>query len=494
MPEQIKKAQTPMVLLPYQQRWIADVSQVKVIEKSRRIGLSWCEAADDVLLAATESGMDVWYIGYNKDMALEFIEDCADWCRIYNMAAAEVEEVVLKDEDRDILSFRIRFASGHKITALSSRPSNLRGKQGKVVIDEAAFHDDFPGLLKAAIALLMWGGRVVIISTHNGEDNAYNEVISDIRAGRKPYSLHRVTLDDALNEGLYKRICLRLGKTWTQKAQDSWRQELIDFYGEDADEELFCIPSQGTGTYLTRAMIESCMNADIPIFRWSPPAPDFVDWPDEMRHREMADWCKAELDPVLSKLPNRLSWFGEDFGRDVDLTVIWPVQDSPGLRLSTPFMIELSNCPFTQQEQVLFYMADRLPMFSGGALDKRGNGAFLAERARQRYGKEIIEEVAASNTWYIENMPPFKAYIEDKTISLPRDREILDDLRAIKKIKGVPKIPDVRTERAGGGKRHGDAAIAGCLAVFAARTIEAHREFAIESTMPMQSAGMFRGY
>lgn len=483
-----------MVLLPYQQRWIADVSQVKVIEKSRRIGLSWCEAADDSLLAASQSGMDVWYIGYNKDMALEFIEDCADWCRFYNMVASNVDEVVLKDEDKDILAFRIRFASGFKITALSSRPSNLRGKQGKVVIDEAAFHDDFAGLLKAAIALLMWGGRVVIISTHNGEGNPYNEVISDVRSGRRPYSLHRVTLDDALHEGLYQRICLRRGKSWTKEDQDAWRAQLVDFYGEDADEELFCIPSQGTGTYLTRAMIESCMDSDIPIFRWSPPSSDFVDWPDEMRHREMADWCKAELEPVLSKLPKRKSWFGEDFGRDADLTVIWPAQDAPGMKLSTPFVIELFDCPFTQQEQVLFYMADRLPMFSGGALDKGGNGAFLAERARQRYGTEIIDQISFSGTWYIENMPPYKAAFEDKTISIPRDREILDDHRAIKKIKGVPKIPDARTDRAGGGKRHGDSAIAGCLAVFASRNIDAYGEFAIESTMPMQSAGMFRGY
>ena len=30
---------TPMVLLPYQQRWIADTNPVKVCEKSRRIGL-----------------------------------------------------------------------------------------------------------------------------------------------------------------------------------------------------------------------------------------------------------------------------------------------------------------------------------------------------------------------------------------------------------------------------------------------------------------------
>ena len=154
------------ILLPYQRRWLADQSQVKVSEKSRRIGITWTEAADRALGAATggRAGIDGWYIGYNKDMALEFVEAAARWARRFNRAAEAVEEIVLADERADILAYRIRFASGHKIVALSSRPSNLRGKDGCAVIDEAAFHEDLPGLLKAALAFTMWGGLVRIIS------------------------------------------------------------------------------------------------------------------------------------------------------------------------------------------------------------------------------------------------------------------------------------------------------------------------------------------
>ncbi|WP_237172075.1 hypothetical protein [Pandoraea norimbergensis] len=61
--------------------------------------------------------------------------------------------------------------------ALTSRPSNLRGRQGTIVIDEAAFHDQLSELLKAALAMLIWGGRVRVISTHNGTDNAFNELV-----------------------------------------------------------------------------------------------------------------------------------------------------------------------------------------------------------------------------------------------------------------------------------------------------------------------------
>ena len=247
---------TPFVLLPYQRRWMGDPAPVKVIEKSRRVGLSWSEAADNALYAASASGDDVWYIGYNKDMAEEFIDDCAFWAKQYNLAAGAVEEEVFKDEDKDILTFKIRFTSGHKITALSSRPSNLRGKQGRVVIDEAAFHDNLKQLLKAAMALLMWGGQVRVISTHDGEDNPFNELIKDVRAGRKKYSVHRVTFDEAVDEGLYRRICLKLDTPWSQEAEEVWVQDMRDAYGDDADEELDCVPSKGSGTYLARALIE----------------------------------------------------------------------------------------------------------------------------------------------------------------------------------------------------------------------------------------------
>src|SRR5258708_8115227 len=92
------------ILLPYQRRWLADQSQVKVSEKSRRIGITWTEAADRALGAATSgrAGMDGWYIGYNKDMALEFIEAAARWARRAKRRAGKIEEIVLDDERSSI--------------------------------------------------------------------------------------------------------------------------------------------------------------------------------------------------------------------------------------------------------------------------------------------------------------------------------------------------------------------------------------------------------
>jgi phage FluMu gp28-like protein len=449
------------ILLPYQRRWLADKSQVKVCEKSRRIGLTWAQAADDVLLAASASGMDVLYISFNQDMTREYIDACGEWAKRFDAGVRGLGEEVLRDGDeREIKAFRIDFAAGNKILALSSRHSNLRGKQGRVVIDEAAFVDDLGEILKAALALLMWGGQVVVISTHNGADNAFNEMVQDVIAGRLPYSRHRITLDDALADGLYRRICRVTKKEWTPEAEAAWREGLIKTYGDGADEELFCIPNRSTGAYLTTAMIESCMQDAIPVFTWTAPADDFVDWPAPVAATYTKGWLAETVLPLLADLPKeRAHFIGGDFGRSGDLTVFWPLGEQQNLSLVTPFTVELRNCPYRTQQQILFALADNLPRFSGLALDARGNGSALAEFARQEYGPEQVEEVMITEAWYRETMPRLKAGLEDRTLILPKNADILSDLRSLRVVKGVARVPEARGRDATG-KRHGDAAVA----------------------------------
>lgn len=474
-------ASPPAVLLPYQQSWIADDSPLKVYEKSRRIGISWAEGSDDALIAASEGiagGQNVYYIGYNQDMAIEFIEACAMWCRAFNYAASEIEEGLWDDgdDDKHIKTYTIKLPqAAHRIVALSSRPANLRGKQGIVIIDEAAFHDQLDELLKAAIALLIWGGKVRIISTHNGEDNPFNELIQEIRAGKRKGKVHRTTFREAVQQGLYRRVCLRLGKVWTQADEDAWVTEVYDFYGEDAAEELDVIPATGGGRYLTRALVESVSNENIPIIRLSLDDA-FTLQPEHIRVAEIDSWCEQHLKPHLDSLnPNYKSHFGEDFARSGDATCIWPVQEQPDLFLKTPFLCELRNVPFEQQKQVLFYIVRGLPRFRSGAMDARGNGQYLAEVAQQEFGAERIAQVMLTQEWYRMNMPRFKASFEDRTSDVPKHADVMADMLAVKMDKGIAKVPDdARVKGADGKYRHGDSAIAKALMHYAVSEVEGY--------------------
>lgn len=255
------------LLLGYQRRVVDELFagvSLLAIDKSRRIGLTWGVAAFAVLKASSAldaGGQNVWYMGYDKDMTLEFIEVCAMWARAFNLVAGDIEEEDVLDDSngKPIKSFSIRLASGFRITGLASVPRSLRGKQGIVIIDEAAFHSDVNEVIKSAMALLIWGGQVVVISTHDGVGNAFNLLLADIDSGKRKGKRVTITFRDAIEDGLYERVAL-VAKTKGAAiaAKEEWIADIYGFYGDDAEEELDCIPKVGSGALISLEDIVAC--------------------------------------------------------------------------------------------------------------------------------------------------------------------------------------------------------------------------------------------
>lgn len=486
----LEKLERRKALLPYQQKTIGLLESVSLcpvlfIEKSRRIGLTWGFASYAVLRAARSraaGGMDVMYISYSQEMTREFIDACAMWARSFNEAAAEMEEFVFDDSDEDgeraIQAFRIKFASGFEIIGLSSAPRSLRGKQGVVMIDEAAFVDNLKELLKAALAFLMWGGQVVVCSTHNGVDNHFNEQIQDILAGRKPYAHLHIDFDEALRDGLYQRICLVTGREWTPEAEAEWRESIIKFYGDGADEELFCIPTQGSGTWLAAPLIEARMTLlpeEAPIIRIDLPL-NFLHLSRLERAVLMAPHIAA-IAMALKRLDkNRRHAFGFDFARVADLSVAHLLSIDALLRRRSALTVEMRNVPGDEQKLITRMILKGAPMIVGAAFDATGMGWTVAEDMGRIFGFHdadhpggMIHAIKFSQDWYRVNMPPLKAAFEDEgMLALVKDDEHVADLRLVKIIRGIPMVPDARTGETNK-KRHGDFAIGLALAHYASR-------------------------
>jgi len=505
MTKNLLPADVPAVLLPYQIKWQQDKSPVRVCEKGRRIGWSWGVASEAVLEAAEENGMDQFYVGYNLPMAAEFIGDCAFFARAFSIAASEIdvslEHAIIENERRDIVKFSIKLASGQKIEALSSNPHNFRGRQGHARIDEAAFHNDLGELLKAALAFLIWGGRVDVISTHNGDSNPFNQLIREIQAHKIDYSLHRVTFDDALTEGFFNRICLIKGDEWSAEKQEAFRDDIISKYGDGADEELFCIPRAGSGTYLPRVLIERCQVDGIPQLYLARPD-EFV--LDNNRLHETQQWITDNLTPIIDNLDNsRRHVYGQDFGRSGDLSVIWVLQRESVSKWSVAFTVEMRNLPFDVQALIRDAVLDGLPHFHHAKFDARGNGQSHAEAAMQKYGPQRVDCVMATPAWYSVAFPKYKAAYEDGSIAVPRNEDVITDHRRVVLEKGRPKMDDGRDKGSDGLARHGDSAIAGLNAWMATieegepaagETVDANNDdvFAPESARGRRRVGMFR--
>lgn len=478
------------VLLPYQIKWLNDKSSLRLWEKSRRIGASFTLSLEAVLNGMTADGKNTYYLSYNKDMTRQFIKDSAYWCSRLQVTAELYEEVIVTEERKDITVFRIKLASGKEIAALPSVEYALRSKQGDVILDEAAFVEDFEGIKKAALALLIWGGSFSILSTHNGDDNPFNLFIKKIKRGEeKDWSLHHTTFDKAVKEGLYKKICESQKIEWSEENEKSFVERVYSIYKDNADEELRCIPVRSGTRYFPRLLLDTCLDETIPIARKAFDD-NFLNERKHKKEREVLKFFKNEIWDTIGMIEGA-AFFGFDFGRSGDLSVIWLLEKC-GEELLTRIIIELRNWPFDEQYQLLALILDNLKSLKGGKCDARGNGQMLAERLELDY-PGIVEQVMISNAWYARMMPLLKSSLEEKNFTVPSDEYILSDFSVVQLIKGIPKIAERTNEGVRKTQRHGDAAVASALCLDAALEEGEGAAPYIAEAHP-QDVNMFLGY
>ena len=77
-----------------------------------------------------------------------------------------------------------------------------------------------------------------------------------------------------------------------------------------------------------------------------------------------------------------------------------------------------------------------------------------------------------SEGWCCEIMPKLKARFEERTMTGPKDEGILSDLRSLRVVRGGARVPETRSKDAQGIKRHGDAAVALAMLLYAVETMD----------------------
>ncbi|KAI3478161.1 hypothetical protein L1887_59952 [Cichorium endivia] len=229
------------------------------------------EAADNVLVAASEKsagGQTVYYLGYNQDMTVEYIQACAMWARAYNYAAEQIEEGIWPDSDPDkhIKTYTIGFPSGHRIVALTSRPSNLRGPSGCCRDRRSRVPSGLGRIAKSCPGAVDLGRR----SACNQHPRWYGKRLqrTDQRYSSRQaqgQAVSAVRFVKLWPMALYHRVCLRKGIEYKPDEEAAWVQDVYDFYGEAAEEELDCVPSQGGGAFLSMALVEKRSNRHVPV-------------------------------------------------------------------------------------------------------------------------------------------------------------------------------------------------------------------------------------
>ena len=395
-------------LLPYQGRWVADEAQLKVIEKSRRIGLSWAEAYEAVMHAGGDSG-NVYYQSYDQEMTRGFIDDCAEWAGFLKVAVSAVGEMLIDDGPRSVQAFRLALGNGREIVAMTSAPRAFRskGRPGDLgIVDEAAFVDDLEEVLKAALAFLVWGGRIHVLSTHDGESNPFNKLCEDIRSGRQPGSLHTVTFDDALADGLAARVLEVQGRPPSREAMEEWARGIRHVYRHNAAEELDCVPSAGSGTFLTWDMIRKCQDKDA-------------------NRPELYEGGYSYLGIDVAR--RRHLWVATAFEMVGD--VLWARE-----------MEILRDKRFSEQRAVVRRMVRQFRCIRIG-IDQTGMGEGLFEQLQDDHGTQRVEGFLLTGPTRLALATSLLTHCEDARIRIPDDEDTEADLRSVRREGGTAGPP-----------------------------------------------------
>lgn len=452
LPERDMASMRPFVdlLTNWQIRYIRDRSRLKKFKKSRRIGGTWIQALEDVLDCIETPHLKVWFSSADKSAGTEYIDYVLMWVGVANILVetAQVEESLLDGvtleakeslevaDEEEASATVVTFHNGSKITALSSNPSQFRSKGGKVVLDEFAHHKRDRELWKAAQPVAARGHSIRIISTPNGKGCAFYRLGNQDAKGKpgvkNPWSVHVVTLNQALDDGMLDQIH---GRPCSAEEKQAYIDECRAMCLDEATflEEFMCQEQDEAHALLPYTAIE-----------------------------------RVEREGILDHRMTGPLYLGMDVARRRDLTVIYVLELVASV-LYTRKIIVLPKTKFREQKRILWEFL-RLPNLYRAAIDATGIGMQMSEEAQDDFGTSRVEAVTFSAATKDALATRLVQEFEDATTLIPADDEQQrESLHSINRIVGVTNT--VRYDAAHDDENgHGDHFWALALAISAART------------------------
>lgn len=399
-------SRSPLVkLLPYQCKWLADQSRLKIAMVSRQSGKTKFMAAPEVVEDVIQQEMHGlkarWLIlSVGERQAIEAIEEgIKPWCESYGAAIQAHEYDFRGESGARYKAHEISFQNGSRITALPSNPDTARGFTASVVLDEFARHRNSRQIYWALYpSISRHGLKMRVLSTPNGKDNAFYELMTAQNSG---WSRHTVDIHQAVAQGLDRDIDeLRSGcidsDLWAQEFELKWLDE--------------------ASAWLTYDLITACEDADAGKPQKYQGGPCFI---------------------------------GNDIAARNDLWVAW-VWEALGDVLWTREIRVLQRATFAEQDSVMAELFQRYKVTRLG-MDQTGMGEKPVEDAKRRYPGRV-QGVLFTPAAKLELAIAGKAAFEDRKVRIPLgDLVLRADLHKTKKTVGPTGIPRLNADSDGAG-------------------------------------------
>ena len=390
-------------MLPYQERWIKDDSQLKIAVWSRQSGKSFAAALRAVLKCLDKRTQYI-ILSKGERQSRMFMEKVKDFC----LALKELRRLpeFIEVPETEEKAMEVNFPHNRsRIIGLPANPDTARGYSGHIVLDEFAFHGDAHKIYAACFPIITRGYSIEVISTPNGTAGKFYEIAKQAGLAGAPaeaesrWSGYKVDIYDAIGQGLKTDLnLLRAGVD----DDETWRQEYGCEFISDAQ------------NYIPVELIATCV------------------------HEEASTDCTDFADAK-----NRELYLGVDIGRKRDLTIAWLFEKVGGI-LWSRHLLAMKGISFDEQEKAICRLiecgASPSPVSRGPnpasvrrcCIDQSGLGMMLAEHLVQRYGG-AVEPVMFTAQFKERIAPMVKQGFEDRTIRIPDNREVRTDINAVKR-------------------------------------------------------------
>jgi phage FluMu gp28-like protein len=430
-----------VVLEIYQRMFLMQRSRFRCVEKARQTGFSWIFAAEATARCHLRSTHTSIFVSYNLGDAVEKVR----YARILAESFPEGFRKKMSEDAKTHVSFED--GNGQHSRILSSPSKAPRGKGGDIYLDELAHYQDDAEVYKGSTALIARhpDAQLTVCSTPAGRRGVFWQIARQETAvkyegfqrQRVPWWLSRHYCTDArgaLTDGIADQPTDARLEKWGTPAIREQRESLpLD----DFRQEFECEYVDEAHSY----------------YPWE----QLLGTSRDIRLEEgLGGWT------VRGRL-----LAGYDVGRRRDLSALCILEEIEN-HYFVRYLKAWAGRPFEAQFATLMEMLDNLPI-ARLSIDQNGIGMQLAEDLSTRYGDRVKPEtftLQSKELWATD----LKILVEQRRITLPRDRELLTQMHGIRRIivNGKPTFDSEQNAR-----HHGDLYWALALASQRERTREA---------------------
>lgn len=180
------------ILRPYQKAVIEDNSRFKALCMSRQSGKSFTIAAMATKECFIHPGSTQVLFSAGMRQSYEMLRKCIQWAKAMHLVIPEISF--------DYNAEQIRFSNGSRIITVPADPARCRGFSGSCYVDELCFIEHAQDCYNAIFPIITSNEnfKLVVSST----PRSFNDCFGKIFNGDNLFKKFRVTLDDAINDGL----------------------------------------------------------------------------------------------------------------------------------------------------------------------------------------------------------------------------------------------------------------------------------------------------